>query len=157
MALGDAARDLRERIKQHAVEYYPQGKIYTQSDGKADMCGKWVCCSYSENNNDLSFFGLSTLEAAELIHTFDEMRMAKKHPWCKRDEKGKDMTVNDLLKLMALHDKVLITGYESGDVYHEGLVKDVDAHTRALKPRGITARSEDYIGMDAFVQVDVDD
>lgn len=70
-------------------------------------------------------------------------------------EKGKDMTVNDLLKLMALHDKVLITSYESGDTYHEGLVMDVDAHTRALKPRGITARSEDYIGMDAFIHIEV--
>jgi len=67
------------------------------------------------------------------------------------------MTVNDLLKLMALHDKVLVTSYESGDVYHDGLVMDVDVHTQALKPRGITARSEDYIGMDAFVQVEVDD
>ena len=67
------------------------------------------------------------------------------------------MTVEDLLKLMALHDKVLVTSYESGDVYHDGLVKDVDAHTRALKPRGITARSEDYIGIDAFVHIEVDD
>jgi hypothetical protein len=67
------------------------------------------------------------------------------------------MNVNDLLKLMALHDKVLITSYESGDVCHDGLVKDVDANTRALKPRGITARSEDYIGMEAFIHIEVDD
>ena len=86
MALGDAARDLRERIEQHAVEYYSQGKIHTHSDGDADMCGKWVCASYSEYNNDLSFFGLSTGEAAELIRTFDAMQMAKKHPWRKGDE-----------------------------------------------------------------------
>jgi hypothetical protein len=52
---------------------------------------------------------------------------------------------------------VLITSYESGDVCHDGLVKDVDANTRALKPRGITARSEDYIGIEAFIHIEVDD
>ncbi len=81
MALGDAARDLREQIEQYAVEYLPQGAIHTHSDGDASMCGKWVCGSYSESNNDLSFFGLSTGEAAELIRTFDAMQMAKRNGW----------------------------------------------------------------------------
>ena len=68
------------------------------------------------------------------------------------------MTVEDLLKLMALHDKVLITSYESGDVYHEGLAKDVDANTQALKPRGITAVVSDYYsGDEPFVHIEVDD
>lgn len=84
--LGKAAEDLRERLYQHAIDYIADGKIYTLNYGNADMCGKWVCASYSEDNHDLIFFGLSTAEAAELIRTFDAMQMAKKHPWHKRDE-----------------------------------------------------------------------
>lgn len=86
--LGKAAEDLRERLYQHAIDYIAVDKIYTRSYGNADMCGRWVCFSYSENNNEVSFFGLSTGEAAELIRTFDEMQMVKKHPWRKRDEVG---------------------------------------------------------------------
>ena len=67
------------------------------------------------------------------------------------------MTVNDMLKLMALHDKVTIIGYGSGDLYHEGLVKDVDDHTRSLTPRLIGAAPDGYIGEDAFIVINVDD
>ena len=72
-------------------------------------------------------------------------------------EKVKDMTVNDLLKLMALHDKVTIIGYGNGDMYYEGLVKDVDNYTRSLTPRLIGAAPDGYIGEDAFITIEVDD
>jgi len=67
------------------------------------------------------------------------------------------MTVEDLLKLMALHDKVTIIGFGSGDLYHEGLVKDVDGYTRSLTPRLIGAVPDGYIGEDAFITIEADD
>ena len=86
MMLGKAAEDLRERLDLHAIEHMDDGAYYTHSDGDASMVGRWLACSYSESNNEVSFWGLDTAEAAELIRTFDAMQMAKKHPWRKRDE-----------------------------------------------------------------------
>ena len=79
--LGKAARDLRERLDQHAIDYMVDGAYHTHSDGDASMVGKWLACSYTESRNDVSFWGLDIEEAAELIRTFDAMQMARKHPW----------------------------------------------------------------------------
>ena len=81
MALDDAARMLHERLDEHAIEYMPEGAYHTHSDGDASMCGRWLATSYTESNNDVSFWGLTTDETAELIRTFDSMMMVKKHPW----------------------------------------------------------------------------
>ena len=67
------------------------------------------------------------------------------------------MTVNDLLNLKALRDKVLITGYESGDTYYDGRVEDVPSAVKAMTPRLIDATADDYFGYDAFVQIEVDE
>ena len=83
MAFDDTANDLRERIEQHAISYDALDGIYTHSG--SDACGKWVCSSYSESNNNLSFFGLDVREAAELIRTFDAMQMAKARPIGRRN------------------------------------------------------------------------
>lgn len=67
------------------------------------------------------------------------------------------MTVNDLLGLLALRDQVIITGNESGETYHDGLVEDVPPNVRAMEPHAIVAVAQDYLGYDAIVQILVSD
>lgn len=84
----DAARKLRKGLDQHAIAHMDDCGYHTHSDGDASMLGRWLACSYTESDNELSFWGLNTAEAVELIRTFDAMQMAKKHPWHRRIEVG---------------------------------------------------------------------
>ena len=67
------------------------------------------------------------------------------------------MTVNDILNLLALREKVLITGYESGHTYHEGFVEDVPDHIKTMAPHALVATADEYVGYDSFIQVEVDE
>lgn len=53
------------------------------------------------------------------------------------------MIVNDLLKLLALRDKVLVTDDFTGENLYEGYVEDVPSNLKALTPHGFCA-SADY-------------
>lgn len=74
----DAANDLRERLYENAIDFCSMDGVYTHSSYESPS--DWICMSYSDNNHNISFFGLSTGEAAELIRTFDAMQMAKAMP-----------------------------------------------------------------------------
>lgn len=72
------------------------------------------------------------------------------------------MTVNDILNLLALREKVLITGYESGHTYYEGLVEDVPDHIKMMVPHALVATAGEYVsygyvGYDSFIQIEVDE
>ena len=53
------------------------------------------------------------------------------------------MIVNDLLKLLTLRDKVLVTDDSTGENLYEGYVEDLPSDLKALTPHGFAA-SADY-------------
>lgn len=67
------------------------------------------------------------------------------------------MTVSDLLRLLALKEQVIITGHESGETYHDGLVEDVPSAVGSMEPHAIMAVAQDYLGYDAIVQIGVEE
>lgn len=67
------------------------------------------------------------------------------------------ITVNDLLDLMALHDRVTITSDRTGDILYDGIVWEVPIVVRAMKPCTLASYSNEYVGNDATIQIEVDE